>query len=326
MEALGILVVAAVGLDGGVDSSGKVSLLKNDVMLSVVFEMMRIYTHPFLAGCSEEVCMEGGDIGAASGSGSITVSNGATNNGGVTSDGGTTNNGGVTSDGGTTNDGGVTSDGGVTNDGGVTTNATTNITNTTNTTNITNTTNTTNTTNPPHTQIHHTTPNLPNDSTHTNSFWITKFREASGKICVLEFLLKCLFKVSPHSPYDVGIQLQRRRRVLQVSPHVSVLGTLLHSVRVACRMVHVVASLHCSFFGVHTLDELEHSIHMVHLNDLRGTKTVALLGTLPAHVSLPLSFLEHVILLDSDLDPATDVDQLRITFDLGARKVREGRE
>ena len=313
MEALGILVVAAVGLDGGVDSSGKVSLLKNDVMLSVVFEMMRIYTHPFLAGCSEEVCMEGGDIGAASGSGSITVSNGATNNGGVTSDGGTTNNGGVT------------------NDGGVTTIATTNITNTTNTTNITNTTNTnttntTNTTNPPHTQIHHTTPNLPNDSTHTNSFWITKFREASGKICVLEFLLKCLFKVSPHSPYDVGIQLQRRRRVLQVSPHVSVLGTLLHSVRVACRMVHVVASLHCSFFGVHTLDELEHSIHMVHLNDLRGTKTVALLGTLPAHVSLPLSFLEHVILLDSDLDPATDVDQLRITFDLGARKVREGRE
>lgn len=291
MEALGILVVAAVGLDGGVDSSGKVSLLKNDVMLSVVFEMMRIYTHPFLAGCSEEVCMEGGDIGAASGSGSITVSNGATN------------------------------DGGVTNNGGVTTNATTNITNTTNTTNTTNAT-----TNPPHTQIHHTTPNLPNDSTHTNSYWITKFREASGKICVLEFLLKCLFKVSPHSPYDVGIQLQCRRRVLQVSPHVSVLGTLLHSVRVACRMVHVVASLHCSFFGVHTLDELEHSIHMVHLNDLRGMKTVALLGTLPAHVSLPLSFLEHVILLDSDLDPATDVDQLRITFDLGARKVREGGE
>ena len=307
MEALGILVVAAVGLDGGVDSSGKVSLLKNDVMLSVVFEMMRIYTHPFLAGCSEEVCMEGGDIGAASGSGSITVSNGVTN------------------------------DGGVTNNGGVTTNATTNITNTTNTTNatnattnitnITNTTNTTNaTTNPPHTQIYHTTPNLPNDSTHTNSYWITKFREASGKICVLEFLLKCLFKVSPHSPYDVGIQLQCRRRVLQVSPHVSVLGTLLHSVRVACRMVHVVASLHCSFFGVHTLNELEHSIHMVHLNDLRGMKTIALLGTLPAHVSLPLSFLEHVILLDSDLDPATDVDQLRITFDLGARKVREGGE
>ena len=91
-------------------------------------------------------------------------------------------------------------------------------------------------------------------------------------------------------------------------------------------MVRVVVSLHCSFFGVHTLDELEHSIHMVHLNDLRGTKTVALLGTLPAHVSLPLSFLEHVILLDSDLDPATDVDQLRITFDLGARKVREGGE
>ena len=321
MEALGILVVAAVGLDGGVDSSGKVSLLKNDVMLSVVFEMMRIYTHPFLAGCSEEVCMEGGDIGAASGSGSITVSNGATNDGGVT------------------NDSGVTSDGGVTNNGGVTTNATTNITNTTNTPNttnatnatnatinITNTTNTNATTNPPHTQIHHTTPNLPNDSTHTNSYWITKFREASGKICVLEFLLKCLFKVSPHSPYDVGIQLQCRRRVLQVSPHVSVLGTLLHSVRVACRMVHVVASLHCSFFGVHTLDELEHSIHMVHLNDLRGMKTVALLGTLPAHVSLPLSFLEHVILLDSDLDPATDIDQLRITFDLGARKVREGGE
>ena len=291
MEALGILVVAAVGLDGGVDSSGKVSLLKNDVMLSVVFEMMRIYTHPFLAGCSEEVCMEGGDIGAASGSGSITVSNGVTN------------------------------DGGVTNNGGVTTNATTNITNITNTTNTTNAT-----TNPPHTQIYHTTPNLPNDSTHTNSYWITKFREASGKICVLEFLLKCLFKVSPHSPYDVGIQLQCRRRVLQVSPHVSVLGTLLHSVRVACRMVHVVASLHCSFFGVHTLNELEHSIHMVHLNDLRGMKTIALLGTLPAHVSLPLSFLEHVILLDSDLDPATDVDQLRITFDLGARKVREGGE
>ena len=81
--------------------------------------------------------------------------------------------------------------------------------------------------------------------------------------------------------------------------------------------------MHRSFFGVHTLEEFVHSIRMVHLNALQGAKTVALLGTLPAHVSLPLSFLERVILLDSDLDPATDVDQLRISFDLGARKVGE---
>lgn len=84
--------------------------------------------------------------------------------------------------------------------------------------------------------------------------------------------------------------------------------------------------IHRSFFGVHTLEEFEHSIHLVHLNALKGTKTIALLGTLPAHLSLPLSFLKHVILLDSDLDPATDVDQLRISFDLGSRKVGEGGE
>ena len=37
---------------------GQRTLLGNDVLLSVVFEMIRIYTHPFLAGCSEQACCE----------------------------------------------------------------------------------------------------------------------------------------------------------------------------------------------------------------------------------------------------------------------------
>lgn len=37
---------------------GQHTLLGNDVLLSVVFEMIRIYTHPFLAGCGEQACCE----------------------------------------------------------------------------------------------------------------------------------------------------------------------------------------------------------------------------------------------------------------------------
>ena len=211
VETLGLPLVAAVGSDGMVDGSGKPSLLKNDVMLSVVFEMMRIYTHPFLAGCSEEACMESGDdegvvcgdegVGKGINHGSASgVEHDNNNNVERSNDNGTEH----------SNDNGT----GHSNDNG------TGHSNDNNTTAKTTAT------------THHTTPNLA-DNTYTSSCWSAKFRKASGKICVLEFLLNCLFQVVSNHPYDVGLRLQYRRRVLQVSSNGPVLGALSHPAEVA---------------------------------------------------------------------------------------------
>ena len=57
------------------------------------------------------------------------------------------------------------------------------------------------------------------------------------------------------------------------------------------------------------------------MNQAKGIHTVLILGSIPVRVGLSLSFLRHVILLDSDLEPTTDVDTLQLTFDIGVRQV-----
>ena len=80
-------------------------------------------------------------------------------------------------------------------------------------------------------------------------------------------------------------------------------------------------SILSSFYGVHTLQEFQQAIQEVHLNQAKGVQTVLILGNIPVRVGISLSFLRHVILLDSDLEPNTDVDMLRLTFDIGVRQV-----
>lgn len=57
------------------------------------------------------------------------------------------------------------------------------------------------------------------------------------------------------------------------------------------------------------------------MNQAKGIHTVLILGSIPVRVGISLSFLRHVILLDSDLEPTTDVDTLQLTFDIGVRQV-----
>ena len=86
-------------------------------------------------------------------------------------------------------------------------------------------------------------------------------------------------------------------------------------------MVHIEHPISCSFYGVHTLQEFQQAIREVHLNEAKGEPTVLILGSIPVRVGISLSFLRHVILLDSDLEPKTDADMLRLTFDVGRRHV-----
>ena len=86
-------------------------------------------------------------------------------------------------------------------------------------------------------------------------------------------------------------------------------------------MVGISHSIIFSFFGVHTLQEFHQSINEVYLNQAKGVQTVVILGLIPVRISISLSFLHHVILLDSDLEPSTDVDTLGSASDIGVRQV-----
>lgn len=72
-----------------------------------------------------------------------------------------------------------------------------------------------------------------------------------------------------------------------------------------------------SFFGIHTLDEFRHFFHQAMERVSQGHVVIALLGTLPPHVTLNLSFISDVILLETDNTPAMDVEDLQTTMKIG---------
>ena len=76
---MGISFVAAVCVLLECNARGQRTLLGNDVILSVVFEMIRIYTHPFLSGCGEQACCEC-NCGSEKWSDGVFVDNSAHNN------------------------------------------------------------------------------------------------------------------------------------------------------------------------------------------------------------------------------------------------------
>ena len=79
VETMGISLVAAVCELLECNARGQRTLLGNDVILSVVFEMIRIYTHPFLSGCGEQACCEC-SCGSEKWSDGVFVDNSAHNN------------------------------------------------------------------------------------------------------------------------------------------------------------------------------------------------------------------------------------------------------
>lgn len=75
------------------------------------------------------------------------------------------------------------------------------------------------------------------------------------------------------------------------------------------------------FFGVRTLQEIQASIRRIHENTVKGIHTIAILSVLPVRVVAPLSFLQHILVLDSDVEPANDLSFLREVFDIGVLQV-----
>ena len=72
-----------------------------------------------------------------------------------------------------------------------------------------------------------------------------------------------------------------------------------------------------SFFGIHTLDEFRHFFHQAIAQISQGHVVIALLGALPPHIVLNLSFISDVILLETDNTPALDVEDLQTTMKIG---------
>ena len=77
----------------------------------------------------------------------------------------------------------------------------------------------------------------------------------------------------------------------------------------------------CRLFGVHTLQEVQAVVNQVYANAAKGIQTILLLGILPARLVAPLSFLRHVILVESDSIPSNDIQALRTVFDIGVSQV-----
>ena len=70
-------------------------------------------------------------------------------------------------------------------------------------------------------------------------------------------------------------------------------------------------------FGVHTLDEFNHSISNLHQIVKKEKRVITLLGQIPAKLSFNLSFIHDVILYESDMNLVTDSDYLRTVFHIG---------
>lgn len=70
-------------------------------------------------------------------------------------------------------------------------------------------------------------------------------------------------------------------------------------------------------FGVHTLDEFNHKITSLHQAVNEGKQVITLLGSIPARLSFNLSFIQDVILYESDMTPVSDVEFLRTVFHIG---------
>ena len=76
-----------------------------------------------------------------------------------------------------------------------------------------------------------------------------------------------------------------------------------------------------SLCGVRTLEEFHQTITSFFQNQNGELFTVLLCGPLPMGVKLDCHFIENVIVYDSDMAPAVDIDYLMQAFHMGVSSV-----
>lgn len=168
--------------------------------------------------------------------------------------------------------------------------------------------------------------------------WSMSFRKACAKVSVLEHMVKECFQVSIHPPTHSQERLQvtthppsHSQECLQVntnppshSHHPTVVFVYSRTLRLCQYLSRYFLETHravVGLFGVGTLQQFTASVRRIHENEVNGVPTVVILGQMPTACSLCLDFVTQVILFDSDLVPASDIDFLRDKFHIGTIRV-----
>lgn len=168
--------------------------------------------------------------------------------------------------------------------------------------------------------------------------WSMSFRKACAKVSVLEHMVKECFQVSIHPPTHSQERLQvtthppsHSQERLQVnkdtpshSQNHSVVFIYSRTLRLCQYLSRYFLETHravVGLFGVGTLQQFTASVRRIRENEVNGVPTVVILGQMPTACSLCLDFVTQVILFDSDLVPASDIDFLRDKFHIGSIRV-----
>lgn len=168
--------------------------------------------------------------------------------------------------------------------------------------------------------------------------WSMSFRKACAKVSVLEHMVKECFQVSIHPPTHSQERLQvtthppsHSQECLQVnkdtpshSQNHSVVFIYSRTLRLCQYLSRYFLETHravVGLFGVGTLQQFTASVRRIRENEVNGVPTVVILGQMPTACSLCLDFVTQVILFDSDLVPASDIDFLRDKFHIGTIRV-----
>lgn len=140
--------------------------------------------------------------------------------------------------------------------------------------------------------------------------WSEAFRRSSSKVRVSELLLDVLSgEDSCVAVFVKSVQLARfYQRFYQEHPGVVVLRFFWWRFLIR------------SLFGVLTVDEMNRRVDMAQQALNEGKRVVAILGLLPSHVSLSLSFVHDVVVCDREMDPVGDLNALQSVFGLGVSR------
>lgn len=154
--------------------------------------------------------------------------------------------------------------------------------------------------------------------------WSMSFRKACAKVSVLEHMVKECFQVSIHPPTHSQERLQVTTHPPSHSQNHSVVFIYSRTLRLCQYLSRYFLETHravVGLFGVGTLQQFTASVRRIHENEVNGVPTVVILGQMPTACSLCLDFVTQVILFDSDLVPASDIDFLRDKFHIGTIRV-----
>ena len=154
--------------------------------------------------------------------------------------------------------------------------------------------------------------------------WSMSFRKACAKVSVLEHMVKECFQVTTHPPSHSQECLQVNKDTPSHSQNHSVVFIYSRTLRLCQYLSRYFLETHravVGLFGVGTLQQFTASVRRIRENEVNGVPTVVILGQMPTACSLCLDFVTQVILFDSDLVPASDIDFLRDKFHIGSIRV-----